>query len=63
MARQRRRQSKSSDEKPKDTSPTVFTAAGLLAFSEEDAIVKLKPMHVLGISIGFILAVVLLNLI
>ncbi len=61
MAR-RRRSKGSDDEKPRDTSPTVFTAAGLLAFSEEEAIVKLKPIHVLAITVGFILAVVVASI-
>jgi len=64
MARQsKKRGSRKDEEKAKDTSPTVFTAAGLLAFSEEEALIKLKPMHVIMITLGFIAVVVLLNLI
>jgi len=51
------------EEKPKDTTPTVFTAAGLLAFSEEEALIKIKPVHVITASIAFILAVVLASII
>ena len=51
------------EEKSKDTTPTVFTAAGLLAFSEEDAVFRIKPIHVMMITIGFIAAVVLFSLI
>ncbi len=62
MARTKRK-SKSDDEgKSKDTSPTVFTAAGLLAFSEEEALVKIKPVHVLMASIAFMLAVILTSI-
>ncbi|GEM_PF-4958292 len=53
---------KRDDEKTKDTSPTVFTAAGLLAFSEEDAIIKIKPVHVVTASVVFILAVLVASL-
>jgi len=58
-----RKKKSKEDEKPKDNTPTVFTAAGLLAFSEEEALVKIKPVHVIGASIAFILAVVLASLI
>jgi len=51
----------SRDEKSRDTSPTVFTAAGLLAFSEEDAIVKINPIHVLVLTLGMIAAVIVSN--
>ena len=53
----RRKASSKKEERSKDTSPTVFTAAGLLAFSEEEAVVKLKPIHVLALTIGFIAVV------
>ena len=57
------RKSNKKEEKSKDTTPTVFTAAGLLAFSEEDALFRIKPMHVMIVTIGFIAAVVLFSLI
>ena len=41
----------------------MFTAAGLLAFSEEEAVVKIKPIHVLMFTIGFIAAVIVLNVV
>ncbi len=63
MPQRRTRKKTKDDEKPKDTSPTVFTAAGLLAFSEEEALVKIKPLHVIGATVAFILAVVLASLI
>jgi preprotein translocase subunit Sec61beta len=59
MPQPKRRTKKKEDEKPKDTSPTVFTAAGLLAFSEEEALIKIKPVHVISLTVAFILAVVL----
>lgn len=61
--RQRGRKGKDEKEKARDTNPTVFTAAGLLAFSEEEAVVKIRPIHVMGITIAFILAVILATLI
>ncbi|KSW11751.1 hypothetical protein CF15_02765 [Pyrodictium occultum] len=63
MARGSNKKKSSKEEKSRDTSPTVFTAAGLLAFSEEEALVKLKPTHVVIITVGFIAAVVLLSII
>ncbi len=64
MPRSRRRQKSSSkEEKAKDTSPTVFTAAGLLAFSEEEAVIKLKPIHVLAMTIGLIAIVLFFSVI
>lgn len=64
MPRSKRRQKSSSkEEKAKDTSPTVFTAAGLLAFSEEEAIIKLKPIHVLALTIGLIAVVLFFSVV
>jgi len=57
------RKSKEEKEKARDTNPTVFTAAGLLAFSEEEALIKIRPVHVIGITIAFILAVILATII
>jgi preprotein translocase subunit Sec61beta len=43
--------------------PTVVSAAGLLAFyEEEEALVKIKPVHVLMATIGFIAVVVVLTM-
>lgn len=64
MPRSKRRQKSSSkEEKAKDTSPTVFTAAGLLAFSEEEAVIKLKPIHVLALTIGLIAVVLFFSVV
>ncbi|ALL00598.1 hypothetical protein Pyrde_0548 [Pyrodictium delaneyi] len=64
MARNAKKSSKKEKEgKGKDTTPTVFTAAGLLAFSEEDALFRIKPLHVMMITIGFIAAVIVFSLI
>ena len=63
MPKKQRKSSSKDEEKTKDTSPTVFTAAGLLAFSEEEALVKIKPIHVLLFTIGFIATVIVLNVI
>jgi len=59
----RRQKGTSKEEKTKDTSPTVFTAAGLLAFSEEEAIIKLKPIHVLALTIGLIAVVLFFSVV
>ena len=64
MARARRRQQRKSerDERRRSESPTVFTAAGLLAFyEEEDALVRIKPIHVVIATVGFMAAVVVLT--
>ncbi len=64
MPRSKRRQKSSSkEEKAKDTSPTVFTAAGLLAFSEEEALIKLEPIHVLALTIGLIAVVLFFSVV
>ncbi|ABM79886.1 SEC61-beta family protein [Hyperthermus butylicus] len=64
MARARRRsRSDNEKEKTKDTSPAVFSAAGLLAFSEEDAVVRLKPLHIMLITLGFIASVIVFNIV
>ncbi len=55
------RKSREDEGKGRGSEPTVFTAAGLLAFSEEDALFRVKPVHVLGFTIAFMLAVILLN--
>jgi len=59
----RRQKSSSKEEKAKDTSPTVFTAAGLLAFSEEEALIKLEPIHVLALTIGLIAVVLFFSVV
>jgi preprotein translocase subunit Sec61beta len=59
----RRTKSSGKEEKAKDTSPTVFTAAGLLAFSEEEAVIKLKPIHVLISTIALIAIVLTFSII
>ena len=66
MTRPKRRQQKRSEsgreERRRSESPTVFTAAGLLAFyEEEDALVKIKPIHVVIATVGFMAAVVVLT--
>ncbi len=44
--------------------PTVMTAAGLLAFyEEEEAIIKIKPMHVMIIATALTAIVILLNIV
>ena len=62
MARRWKKQG-GEEEKEKSPEPTLFTAAGLLAFSEEEAVFKIKPIHVLAFTIGFMLAVIALNII
>jgi len=48
----------------KDTEPTLLTAAGLLAFSEEEeSYIQLSPTQVLIAAIALILAIVLGHLI
>ncbi|MET1129205.1 MAG: preprotein translocase subunit Sec61beta [Thermoproteota archaeon] len=51
------------EDKEKDTSPTVFTAAGLLAFSEEEALFNIKPLHAVVVTVAFIFTVLILSLI
>ncbi|HIP65748.1 MAG TPA: preprotein translocase subunit Sec61beta [Pyrodictium sp.] len=48
----------------RDTEPTLLTAAGLLAFSEEEeSYIQLSPTQVLIATIALILAIVLGHLI
>ncbi len=51
-------------DRPKTDRPTVMSAAGLLAFyEEEDALIKIRPIHVVIATVTFIAAVVLLTFI
>lgn len=64
MAKARgRRQTREKEERKREPESTFFTAAGLIAFSEEDAVVKLKPIHIMMLTIAFILAVIAFNII
>lgn len=48
--------------KEKDKKPVTLTAAGLLSFYEDfDAIVTLKPIHIVLLAIAFAAAVLLLH--
>ncbi len=49
-------------ERRRSENPTVMTAAGLLAFyEEEEALFKIKPLHVILVTIGFMAVVVALT--
>jgi preprotein translocase subunit Sec61beta len=61
--RKRKTANKEKDEGKREPESTFFTAAGLIAFSEEDAIVKFRPMHIMMLTIAFILAVIIFNII
>ncbi len=67
MAKKRQRRgskTRSEKEKKRVDRPTVMTAAGLLAFyEEEEALIKIKPMHVMIIATVLTAAVILLNII
>lgn len=64
MSKRRRKTSTEENESRRDTEPTVLTAAGLLAFSEEEeSYLQLSPTQVLMITITLILAIVLGHLI
>jgi len=59
----RKKQTREKEERRREPESTFFTAAGLIAFSEEDAVVKLKPMHIMMATIAFILAVIVFNIV
>ena len=65
MARKAKSAGKKSDKEERRREPesTFFTAAGLIAFSEEDALVKLKPIHIMVATLSFIAVVILFNII
>ncbi len=58
MARKEKKKSK-----PRNEPPAIFTAAGLLAFyQEEEAVVKLSPLAVIVVSVAFIAFTLALHL-
>ena len=64
MPRRKKKANTEENESRRDTEPTVLTAAGLLAFSEEEeSYIQLSPIQVLIATIALILAVVLGHLI
>ncbi len=61
MAKTRKTKQKK-DEKTRDTSPTVFSAAGLIAFAEEDAVFNIKPIHVIIATTAFIATIIVFHI-
>ena len=61
---QRRRKEKGKEKRERSEAPSIFTAAGLLAFYEEEqAKVKITPGVVMGAAIAFIVVSLVFNLI
>ena len=59
----RQRRSGRDEEGERAERPTVITAAGLLAFyEEEESLIKIRPIHVLVTTVSFIAIVVALTL-
>ncbi|HIP85575.1 MAG TPA: preprotein translocase subunit Sec61beta [Pyrodictium sp.] len=64
MPKRKKKTNMEENESKRETEPTLITAAGLLAFSEEEeSYIQLSPTQVLIAAIALILAVVLGHLI
>lgn len=63
MPKPRRKSRQDKEERRREPESTFFTAAGLIAFSEEDALIKLKPMQIMILTLAFIIAVIFFNII